>query len=115
MFSSGLAAQLRLLQTLYCVAASAMILLASGVALFAYRENSVLRVELAGRLEQANIARKEYVIREPILREFTQRLQSFAMNYRDFQRVITNHQAVISQFSGPSPNRALPATASPKR
>lgn len=115
MFSSGLAAQLRLLRTLYCVAASAMILLASGVALFAYRENSVLRVELAGRLEQAKIARKEYVIREPILREFTQRLQSFAMTYRDFQRVITNHQAVISQFSVPSPNRAAPATASPKR
>jgi site-specific DNA-adenine methylase len=92
-----------------------MILVASGVSLLAYRENSVLRVELAGRMEQLRVVRKEYSAREPILREFMQRLQTFAVNNRDFQRVITNNQAVVSRFSAAPGAGAMPVSATPGR
>src|SRR5678815_5352264 len=68
------------LRFVYCVALFAMILVCVSVSLFMFRQTSVIRVELAGRTQQVEALKVEYLSKEPMLRDFVARLQGFGAN-----------------------------------
>jgi hypothetical protein len=86
---------------LYSLGTLVLTVFCGAMALFAFRECSVARIELQARLEQIRVARRDYSTREPLLRDFTARLKAFAATHPDFSRVLTNHTEVLSMFASP--------------
>lgn len=105
--------QLEVLRTLFTTALLALILLSLGVTLFVAKQMRMVRAQLDDQRPNVTKLATDYRnVSEPLIRNFTSRLQGFAATNPDFKPILDRYRPALGAYLN-SPATPGPVAPSP--
>ena len=107
--------QLEVLRTLFTTTLLALILLSLGVTLFVAKQMRMVRAQLDDQRPNVTKLATDYRnVSEPLIRNFTSRLQGFAAANPDFKPILDRYRPALGAYLN-SPASPGPASVAPKK